>query len=122
MKALAAPTAALIGITTAAVLAVRGFRAQKRIERRLKWYDEVLDAIDQVRTAYLAVAIDPDNLESKRAAAEAYIESRPASTQGLPLRGAARTKGDHAMAAGHFPDFQRGYGRGDYLAHRRRKY
>jgi hypothetical protein len=52
VKALAAPTAAVIAVVTAARLALRSFRYQKLLERRLDWYEAMLTALSNAYLAY----------------------------------------------------------------------
>lgn len=57
VKALAAPTAAVIVAWTAAKLAIRGFRSQKLIERRLDWHESMFERLQRTATAFNRASI-----------------------------------------------------------------
>jgi hypothetical protein len=80
VKALAPPVAAVTGVWLAGQLAVRGFRRQKMIERRLNWYDEVLERLEEmVVTAEKAVTALGDEALLTEARTAAYSAIRSVS-------------------------------------------
>jgi len=57
VKALAAPTAAVVAVIVASKRAVEAFRAQKLIERRLTWYEGMIEGLKQADRGYLEAFI-----------------------------------------------------------------
>src|SRR5438477_6345189 len=53
VKALAGPTATLLAAIVVAILGVRTFRRQKRLERRLEWYERTHRRIGEMRNAFM---------------------------------------------------------------------
>ena len=51
-KVLAAPIAAMIIAFVAPLMALRGFRRQKLAERRIRWYETMIQRLHRVRDSY----------------------------------------------------------------------
>lgn len=63
VKALGTPAAAVFGIWLASHLAVKGFRKQKTIERRLDWYERIHRDIARLKHAHVRSALPADSVD-----------------------------------------------------------
>jgi hypothetical protein len=72
VKALAAPTAAVVAVVTAARMAVRGFRAQKLLDRRLDWYEAMISLLWDTSSAYWQAALPAEEKERLKAGSNAF--------------------------------------------------
>jgi len=72
VKAVAAPLAAVVAVFLASRLAVRGFRSQKLLERRLDWYEKMVAQLWATSSAYWEAALPGEELERDKLGAKAF--------------------------------------------------
>lgn len=70
-KALAAPTAAIVVVFIASSRAVKGFRSQKLIERRLSWYEVTAEGLVKAAFRYRLAVQAPDDVDATNEANDA---------------------------------------------------
>jgi hypothetical protein len=88
VKALAGPTAAVLAVWIASSRALRGFRVQKALERRLDWYESMIQALAKAAMKSSALT-SPEGTELER-----RIEADRAITDAVLLSGAAEMYAD----------------------------